>query len=103
MQDLSPEAIDHAEIMRLIREGGAFRATPALPAQNGGGAPGFQPAPAPAAMTVPDPATLRPIRADLPPRKPQTPASTPPRRPPRSTSTRSALRPARQAAPKPRP
>ena len=31
MQDLSPEAIDHAEIMRLIRDGAAFRAVPSLP------------------------------------------------------------------------
>ncbi|PWK60394.1 hypothetical protein [Roseicyclus mahoneyensis] len=72
MQDLSPEAIDHAEIMRLIREGGAFRATPALPAQVGAGTPGFQAAPAPVAAAP---------RADLPPQTPDAgfhPAPTPP-------------------------
>lgn len=53
MQDMSPEAIDHAEIMRLIREGTAFRAAPPLPLPD----PGFSAAPvaerAPAAPTPP--------------------------------------------------
>ena len=41
MQDLSPDAIDHAGIMRLIREGSAFRAAPRWPEPE----PGFAPAP----------------------------------------------------------
>jgi flagellar assembly protein FliH len=64
MQDLSPDAIDHAEIMRLIRAGSAFRAAPPLPQA----APGFSAAPLAVALPDAPPAAPRapePIPEDV--------------------------------------
>lgn len=66
MQDMSPEVIDHAEIMRLIREGAAFRGKTPLPDADTAGTGPFQPVP-----------LVRPQRAAPPPPVPVAPRPEP--------------------------
>ena len=72
MQDLSPDAIDHAEIMRLIREGSAFRAAPPLPQAE----PGFSAIPV--AVPLPEAPVAEPRAPAPPPEEAFRPAPPPP-------------------------